>query len=307
MILRRKNTEPEIAFRIAGEMIPNNGEDCSFLSVGEERSLVSVFDGCGGIGSRRYENFSGKTGAYVSSRAICGAVQTWFESGQDNPMPQIDQALRIVSSYGDKGRGLRGSLRKDFPTTAVIATAQREGTYLNVDCFWAGDSRAYLLTSRGLHQLTRDDVSNSDALDNLSDDGVLTNVISASVPFELHRHRVQLAQPAIVIAATDGCFGYLKTPMHFEALLLKTMLCAQSIAEWKESLRQAIAEHAGDDYSLCLIGYGFSDFSDVKAAFDGRGEVLIRDYIAPLTNESATVDELWHSYREGYYAYCKDA
>ncbi len=304
MILRNKDIEPDVAFRIAGEMIPNNGEDCSFFAVGEDRALVSVFDGCGGIGSRRYENFSGKTGAYVSSRAVCGAVQTWFQSGEDDPMPQIQEALKIVSSYGDRGRGLRGSLHKDFPTTAVIATAQCRASKLSVDCFWAGDSRAYLLTARGLHQLTRDDVSNADALENLSDDGVLTNVISASIPFELHRHRVQTELPAIVIAATDGCFGYLKTPMEFEYFLLSTMLQAECIADWKSSLKQAIAEHAGDDYSLCLIGYGFSDFVNMKRAFAKRTMELDKYYISPIQNETAQIDALWQTYCKDYYAYC---
>ena len=301
MILRKKHSEPDIAFRIAGEMIPNNGEDCSYFAVGEERSIASVFDGCGGIGSRRYENFSGKTGAYVSARAVCGAVQEWFESKTDNPTPYIKQALEIVNSYGDRSRALRGSLHKDFPTTAVIASTQQIGSDLLVDCFWAGDSRAYLLTPNGLHQITRDDVANPDALDNLSDDGVLTNVISASIPFELHHHLVRIGCPAIVIAATDGCFGYLKTPMEFEAFLLQTMLISENIGQWRSKLQKAIAEHAGDDYSLCLLGYGFTNFDAMKRIFKQRAADLDKNFIAPLQYES--VAALWQNYRSGYYAF----
>lgn len=304
MILRRKTSEPDVALHIAGEMISNNGEDCSVLTVGEVRSLAAVFDGCGGIGARIYNNYSGKTGAFVSSRSICGAVERWFESSEETPLPQIQRALEIVNSYADRSRGLRGSLHKDFPTTAVITTAQRSGNELSVDCFWAGDSRAYLLTTQGLHQITIDDISNSDALDNLSNDGALTNVISASLPFELHHTHITAATPLLVFAATDGCFGYLKTPMEFEALFLRNLMQSDSIAAWKEKLRQSIADHAGDDYSLCLLGYGFSDFMELKRTFARRALELENNYILPMQEDPSVIRALWESYRNSYYAYC---
>lgn len=60
-----KNLLSEIStyFSISGEMIPQNCEDSYLYSFNENKGLVGVFDGCGGIGSRRYEILNGKTGA----------------------------------------------------------------------------------------------------------------------------------------------------------------------------------------------------------------------------------------------------
>ena len=67
-----KNLLSEIStyFSISGEMIPQNGEDSYLYSFNENKGLVGVFDGCGGIGSRRYEILNGKTGAYIASRIV---------------------------------------------------------------------------------------------------------------------------------------------------------------------------------------------------------------------------------------------
>ena len=79
-----------------------------------------------------------------------------------------------------------------------------------MDFYWCGDSRGYILDGNGLHQVTVDDVTVTDAMMNLREDAPMTNVASASRPYEIHRKQVQLSEPAVVFAATDGCFGYLR-------------------------------------------------------------------------------------------------
>ena len=79
-------------------------------------------------------------------------------------------------------------------------------------------------TRTGLMQLTTDDLrSGGDAMRNLTDDSVMSNCI-------LGRHRVPHQPPpgralgAVPAAgATDGCFAYVHSPMHFEHLLLATL------------------------------------------------------------------------------------
>ena len=43
-------------FCAAAEMIDDSGEDSFFYSAHENSAVAAVFDGCGGIGSRRYMN-----------------------------------------------------------------------------------------------------------------------------------------------------------------------------------------------------------------------------------------------------------
>lgn len=74
-----KNLLSEIStyFSISGEMIPQNGEDSYLYSFNENKGLVGVFDGCGGIGSRRYEILNGKTGSiycFKNSWRMCSRV-----------------------------------------------------------------------------------------------------------------------------------------------------------------------------------------------------------------------------------------
>jgi hypothetical protein len=281
--------------------VENNGEDSWCYRTGGSVSVAAVFDGCGGIGGRRYDSFSGKTGAYVAARAVAGMVDIWFEKEDRSVTIEsaVKAAVKLCEDNAGTATSLRGSLTKDFPTTAAIVTAALQGGDVDIRCLWAGDSRCYMLDTAGLHQLTRDDVDTKDAMENLSDDGALKNVVNASVPFTLRELSYKASPPCFVFAATDGCFGYLKTPMHFELLLLETLCASGSISQWRENLDKAIGEHAGDDYTLCLMGFGFRDFSAAAKTFSPRLATLKSQFI-----EGAGTDEQkWSSYKAGYEAY----
>ena len=58
---------------------------------------------------------------------------------------------------------------------------------------------------------------------NLRQDSVISNAMSADTAFVINHHQMSLPRPFLIIAATDGCFGYLPSPMHFEWLLLSTL------------------------------------------------------------------------------------
>ena len=47
----------DFRFLIAGEMIEDRGEDCFYSAQKENSAIAAVFDGCGGLGSRRYRNY----------------------------------------------------------------------------------------------------------------------------------------------------------------------------------------------------------------------------------------------------------
>ena len=229
-------------FCVGGEMLFKNGEDSFYYAATNKESIVSVFDGCGGIGSRRYNNYSGKTGAYIASRAVCGGVKQWFESenkSTDTMYEYIKRTLEICDKFADEKGRIKGSLGgKTFPTTAAVIYTQGN----TATCFWAGDSRCYMLDSDGLHQLSDDDISGEDALSNISGDGVLTNVICSSNQFTLHSKKVKINRPCALFTATDGCFGYISTPMDFEYLLTDTLISSNSLVAWKRMLDAKISE-----------------------------------------------------------------
>lgn len=289
-------------FCVEREVKPDNGEDSFYCGVKSNSVLISVFDGCGGIGSKRYNNYSGKTGAYVASRAVCGGVKAWYESDDentDNLKGYVKNALNVCEAYADKEESrFIGSLGKAFPTTAAIIKAEADGKKLRATCMWAGDSRCYALNAKGLHQLSEDDVSGEDALSNLSNDGVLTNFISASVPFEIRKKEFVVDMPCILFTATDGCFGYLSTPMEFEYLLTNLLMHSGSIGEWKELVYDNIANFAGDDYSMSMAIFGYGDFGKIKADFDARNKYVYNNFIV----SNADANTKWDLYKKGYYS-----
>ena len=153
-----------------------------------------------------------------------------------------------------------------------------------------------MLNKQGLHQLTADDLDGQDAMSNLLNDGVMTNVISAGSPFELHRKDFSFNYPCVLISATDGCFGYLNSPMEFEYLLLDTLCSASSLYEWKTALYDAFDSVAGDDFTLCVGACGFKDFNDMKKAFLSRRLYVKEKYIDSETDKTV----LWEEYKKDY-------
>ncbi len=287
-------------FCVAGEMNEDNGEDSYYYAVKDNRVIVSVFDGCGGIGARRYGNYSDKTGAFVASRAVCGGVKEWFLNANGDIRDYIKRALKVCTDYGDKAGRLMGSLGKSFPTTAaVIVVAMNGKDRLTASCYWAGDSRGYLLDFNGLHQLSTDDVDGEDAYSNLSDDGVLKNVISAGAAFEVNCKVIDITGPCVLFTATDGCFGYLNSPAVFEHMLLDTCIKADSIMSWKRDLDKNIQEFTGDDYTMSVAAFGFDDFCSMQKFFLDRCSFLKERYIDSELSE----DEKWNSYKDSYYSY----
>ena len=156
-----------------------------------------------------------------------------------------------------------------------------------------------MLDSKGLHQLTKDDLDDQDAMTNLTNDGVMSNVINASSPYEIHYKEVVVDHPCIFLTATDGCFGYLNSPMEFEHLLLSTLVEAKSILQWRILLNDRMNKVAGDDYTLCVAVTGYKAFEDIRKDFVKREEYVADAYI----NNDCDVNSLWEVYKVEYSKY----
>ncbi len=298
-------------FSFCGEKEKDNGEDSLVYALNESMALLGVFDGCGGSGAGRYAGVRNKSGAYLASRAAAGAFLDWFNGLDPQKEPDVRDVKWMVKRYlktcyanggEDTGGMLMGRMSKKLPTTAAAALCRPARSGVDVQLFWAGDSRVYLLDSEGLAQLTEDDLGGIDAMRNLSEDGVLTNVINLTRDFSIHTARLTMGRPGLLFAASDGCFGYLSTPMEFEYLLLSTLQSAASIDEWEKSLAAAIGKVAGDDYTLCGFSWNFGSLDNMKRQLAGRTNLVYRNYIRGL--DSCSKEEkllLWEHYRDHYH------
>lgn len=331
---------PTLKIRFNLAKVEGQGEDSDpILRDGRELALVGVFDGMGGAGGTVYETPDGpRTGAYLASRLARDAVEQRMlqlldpEWNLDGPATAEDLRRTVkdvlatrLSDLNAPRSGLRSRLLRALPTTMALMALQRlehGGDRWACHLFWAGDSRAYVVTAdAGVCQLTLDDIRDAgDAMANLRGDSVVSNAMSADTDFVVHHRMVELTAPFLAVAATDGCFGYLPTPMHFEHLVLSTLRGSTDAASWSAALQTAIAEVTGDDASMALLGVGADD-AGFRRLFASRADRLEREGIRPLDDLEAEVREaerhldelrqrrgsteaqLWGRYKPGYERY----
>jgi hypothetical protein len=331
---------PSASFRFCTAKVAGEGEDADpILRVGPDLGLLGVFDGMGGAGGRVYDTPDGRhTGAYIASRFARNVVERLMlelikpEWNLDGPATAAELHRLLASSLAARlaelkapETTLRSKLVKALPTTMTLAVLQRTdpaaGMYA-CHLFQAGDSRAYVAEpDGGLRQLTTDQLrSGGDAMRNLTDDSVMGNCISADTEFYIDHHQVQLQAPFLLLCATDGCFAYVRSPMHFEHLLLSTMQDARDVPAWQQASEAEVTAITGDDAAIALLGLG-ADLDGFKQLFKDRTDELGRRYIDPLDELDGQVRqaeqqlaglrarrvelgaELWGFYKGGYERY----
>jgi hypothetical protein len=293
--------------------------------------LLAVYDGLGGAGSAKLTGADGteRTESYVASRLARSVVEEWFEAPDGDPAGpdaegQLHDALEarfqaVARDLPSESR-LAGSMRRRLPTTLAalgferINTAGQPETYA-VDAIWSGDSRCFVLSARsGLQQVTVDDSDERDAFLQLERDPPLTNVIAADRPFTIHRRRIWMREPGVLIAATDGCFGYVATPAHFEHYLLSTLAAAGSADDWAARLLAELSAIAQDDLSLALGCLGYAGFDQLQSALRRRAEYMWRRHWMPVVDAGPAPGEglrerrraSWADYRDLYLARMPD-
>jgi len=324
----------ELSFNLA--KINGQGEDADpILHVARDTGLVAVFDGMGGAGGTEYQTPEGpRTGAYLGARAARDAVDRsvlqLLPAVNDTITGQlhdtIEAALRTrLAELPAQRSMLRSRLLRALPTTMALGAIGRSGDgdgHWNCLLVWAGDSRVYLLQpGAGVSQLTTDDIrDHGDAMENLRQDSLISNAMSADTAFLLNQRQVELTAPFLLIAATDGCFGYLPSPMHFESLLLSTLQNSSDPAMWSAQLQAQITTITGDDASMAVLGIG-ADHGQFQSLFADRTAALESRWITPLDSLDTQVNdleqeletlrrhrtnqvaELWAAYRLDYEQY----
>jgi serine/threonine protein phosphatase PrpC len=331
---------PSVSFKFCTAKVAGEGEDADpMLRVGPDLGLLGVFDGMGGAGGRVYDTPDGRhTGAWIASRFARNVVERLMlelikpEWNLDGPATAAELQRVLASSLAARlaelkapETTLRSKLVKALPTTMTLAVLQRTNpAAASYAChlFWAGDSRAYAVDPNvGAMQLTTDDLrSGGDAMRNLTDDSVMSNCISADTEFHINHRQVELQAPFLLLCVTDGCFAYVRSPMHFEQLLLSTLQDARDAEAWRRALEAKVTAITGDDAALALLGLG-ADLDGFKQLFRDRTAGLQRHYIDPLEELDGQVHraeqelaglrarrvelggELWGAYKGSYEQY----
>lgn len=299
-------------FCIQEEAAENKGEDSYYCGCTKKTAIVSVYDGCGGLGAKEYESFGGRTGAYMASRILSGAVHDWHHHESARIWSKSSELLRSLDGYIKEAYNvclqyavdnvfIRGSMVRDFPSTLALAYAQQINEEIVLHVVWVGDSRIYLLDEKGLAQLTVDDTDSADAMENLLRDEVLTNVVSSDGKYRYHYKKLTIDHPMLIFAATDGCFGYISSPMEFEAILLKTLINSDMPETFKNNLKKELSLRAGDDIAFGCMSFLFGNFQNTRKCLAKRWKQL-SDFVLPKDKEQdlAKMNEIWRTYKPNY-------
>jgi len=303
----------------------NLGEDTSLClaDINARALLIACFDGCGGAGAKRYPTAEDWTGARIASHICAEVAYEWFNNNQIARLGTQGSsteriAVSLSGAFTDRLKWtnetlsvteslIKGKLSKSLPTTMVAALAETISEQATRCIFlWAGDSRGFLLSTHGLKQMTVDDVQgNLDALENIQNDGVLTNMISANNEFSIHTKELRIQEPCLIITATDGCFAYFISPLEFEEALLETLYSSSSLEDWEERLSFRIGEAASDDYTMQAAILGFHSFKELKNAFLPRLTDFRIRFSEPLKklksiNDQNGMVKLWQEYKRFY-------
>jgi hypothetical protein len=145
-------------------------------------------------------------------------------------------------------------------------------------------------------------MTSEDAFSNLRNDAKLSNIVHAGGQFSISCVQKKFSQPVIILTATDGVFGYFLTPMHFEFVLLNTLMQASSVKDWETKLSERISRITGDDFALLCAIFGLDEFEKMQQYFSERYQTLRETYIRPC--QDASVEEmqvLWEQYKNNYY------
>ena len=292
-------------FSVWMERKENHGEDAPPLM---SDHALAVCDGMGGAGAIKcVVNGLDRAGAYFASREVSKVFNQFVEENQEKLFASLD-ANEDLSKYSlllhdqiQKGLNdfverngidfkIKGTFFKLLPTT-LAGVAYRE-TKDNVDAvvFWVGDSRVYGLDPVvGLLQLSRDDLEgDADAMENLMDDARMDNCISLTEEFKVHMNVVKLNKPTILFAATDGCFGYLPSPLHFEDLFYNAMNNIKSGSKDLEGMSERLLEvfkmTASDDCTVSAKAFGLTP-AKIKDTYNFRRQALKDNYLGGLPKD----------------------
>jgi hypothetical protein len=146
--------------------------------------------------------------------------------------------------------------------------------------------------------------------------------MSADTEFHVNYRRVKLSAPFLLVCATDGCFGYLPTPMHFEQLVLAPLTTTHTVTGWSDTIQREISAVTGDDAAMAVTAVG-ADLDELRTLYAPRVAELQEQFTTPIDALARDVQhaehelqllrqrqldetqQLWDSYQPGYEQYLR--
>lgn len=316
--------EPQCLVRIKGFNVPkkeNYGEDADpYDCVDSNKSwgVISVFDGMGGAGARKYihdETQEEHTSAYWASRFVHSAVKELIEERNtkhigENPISFIELFLhqrikdkldREVTHFLSASSTMSKMIRK-LPTTIAMCAYEINSDMVHVKTYWAGDSRIYMFDLERMSFLTIDDADapDNDPFSPANMDLAMSNAISQERSFRINKYQIDIPldknKPFVLLACTDGCFGYFKNPIEFEYMVRAELKDSKDWNEWSDRMKDAIIRNGkSDDLSLVGVVFGveLTSFDDFKQRMQERlSNSIFGDYGRWKKNTQSQQDTL---------------
>lgn len=280
------------------------GEDADpILEVQADRNwgVLGVFDGMGGAGARKFIHNKTKeehTSAYWASRFVRNAVDELIKSrpiGTD-PIKFLESNLHHsikkkldceIQNFPAASSTAVSKLLAKLPTTMALCAYQIIDDFININCYWAGDSRVYLFDGDRLCFLTLDDADtpDGDPFSPANMDLAMNNKICQDHAFRINKSTIKVKMTSetsiVLFAATDGCFGYYKNPIEFENMILSIMSSFQ-IKQWMPQIKQAIIDNIQqDDFSMSAVLIGSKNCDSLQSnIFHRLSEDIFADYLS---------------------------
>ena len=283
----------------------NHGEDADpYVNVSANRSwgIIAVFDGMGGAGARKYKYANSGEGhtsntpelikainmeeehasAWWASRYVREAVEALMSSrpkGED-PIIYLESNLKtaivnklntVIKNFPAAKAPLLSKMMRKLPTTMALCAYTIDEKNITINSYWSGDSRIYMFDKNRMYFLTKDDAdaADEDPFSPANMDLAMNNTICQDRDFVINKSTISIpmipSNPIVLIAATDGCFGYFKNPIEFEYTIRHTLDASKQFDEWMPLIRKAIIDNIQqDDFSMALIEIGETDFVSTK-------------------------------------------
>lgn len=291
---------------------PNAGEDADPLVLADNKTrwgLIGVFDGMGGSGASKYTDIvTGEehTSAYWASRIVRECVKSLMDNRPQGILPgkyleeNLHKAIKdCLNNEIKRFNGvstIKSKMIRRLPTTMALGYYYLFNDEIKICCYWAGDSRIYLLGQDSIYFLTKDDSDTDDPFAPENMDLAMNNTIYQDTDdvFRINKSVITLPQsefPLTLIAATDGCFGYYKNPLLFENMLRRSILTSSNWDEIMNQIPKNIIENIQqDDFSMAIIAFGETDFSEFKENMSMRSnselfQSFLRWYISYTEKE----------------------
>ncbi len=158
--------------------------------------------------------------------------------------------------------------QKLLPTTLACIRYAENSNAVVAETVWAGDSRCYALTSKGLKLLSVDDEDGS---------GSITNLFCADdkkVKLNYLRHEIE--KPCVLMAVSDGVFDPFEPHDHLgvEHALFAAINESRSVDELSAELKKFYDGVHGDDATMAFAAFGFVDFSAMREYFKDRASKI---------------------------------